>query len=109
MVVMQQAGAKIEEPMLPGVSDISLTLTDPKEVFGNEVSDFATDDQKLRLRKNRNQFTAAEDNLVLRGVVRPVDLICVLRSTRQIFLTNRAVNTVVTESLWGKAVALDCG
>jgi hypothetical protein len=107
MVVMQQAGAKIEEPMLPGASDVSASLTDPKELFGNEFSGCATGDQKLRLRKNRNQFTAAEDNLVLRGVVRPDDLWCISFQVDFFFLTSHAVNTVVTESLWREAVALD--
>lgn len=68
--LLEQAGAKIHEGLLPGKTDIGNALCDPKEVFGEHYTPPTSIPQQIQLRKNRNQFTAAEDNLILRGVVR---------------------------------------
>ena len=69
-MLLEQAGAKIDEKLLPGKRDVSQLVCEAREVFGNDFKPPATIPQQIQLRKNRNQFTAAEDNLILRGVVR---------------------------------------
>jgi hypothetical protein len=49
-------------------------LSYPEEVLGQPVKLPLSRDDQIVLRKNRNQFSAAEDNLILRGVVRSFNL-----------------------------------
>lgn len=68
--LLEQAGAKIDQDLLPGKHDIARVLCDPKEALGVNYKPPTSINEEIYLRKNRSQFTAAEDNLVLRGVVR---------------------------------------
>jgi hypothetical protein len=74
--VLLHAAADIDEDLLPGTRDVSDLLSDPKEVFGPSFEKPTSITQQIMLRKDRNQFTAAEDNLVLRGVVSHKLLFC---------------------------------
>lgn len=69
---MEHVGADYDKSLIPGELDLFEILTNPSEVFGVSVEGErkTTPQQQLQLRKNRGQFTAAEDNLLLRGVVR---------------------------------------
>lgn len=56
---------------LPGARDFTELLSQPKEVFGENFQGPPLSwEQALALKRDRNQFTAAEDSLVFRGVVR---------------------------------------
>jgi hypothetical protein len=55
---------------LPGAREYSTLLSQPKEVFGEIFQPPCRPDQIHTLKRDRNQFTAAEDSLVFRGVVR---------------------------------------
>jgi hypothetical protein len=55
---------------LPGAREYSELLSQPKEVFGESFQPPCRPDQIHTLKRDRNQFTAAEDSLVFRGVVR---------------------------------------
>ena len=67
-LLLKKAGADIHLDYLPSYKDLSECITFPKEVFGQHFALPCTPQQQLVLRKNRNQFTASEDNLVLRGI-----------------------------------------
>eukprot|EP00978_Attheya_sp_CCMP212_P007947 scaffold18479_cov47-Attheya_sp.AAC.1 len=67
-MVFRQAGANYDERFIPGKRDISEHLSYPEEVLGQPVKLPLSRDDQIVLRKNRNQFSAAEDNLILRGV-----------------------------------------
>jgi len=78
--LLDQAGSKIDEVLLPGKRDLSQVVADAREIFGSEFAPPMTIPQQIQLRKNRNQFTAAEDNLILRGVVSCCAIFLLLRS-----------------------------
>lgn len=75
--MLEQAGAKIDDSLLPGKRDLHEIVSDAREVFGQDFVPPTSIPQQIILRRNRNQFTAAEDNLVLRGVVRIALLVVV--------------------------------
>lgn len=68
-LLLDKAGAEVDESAIPGLVDVSTTLSDPTEFFGTNFNGECVAAQNVALRKDRMQFTAAEDNLVLRGVV----------------------------------------
>jgi hypothetical protein len=66
-LVLKDAGANIEEQLLPGTTDLSESYSQLEEHFPNIVGNFkppCTQEQESFLRKNRNLFTSGEDNLV---------------------------------------------
>ena len=73
--LLRHARADYDRTLVPGYRDLSYLLTYPTEVTGGENSNNETSvsitskEQQRLLRQNRSQFTAAEDNLLLRGVV----------------------------------------
>jgi hypothetical protein len=66
--VFSQCGAAIDRDLIPGSRDVSTNFVDTKEYFGSEFKAPCTTQEEMLLRRNRNLFTAGEDNLVLRGV-----------------------------------------
>mmetsp|Transcript_11674 Transcript_11674/g.17057 ORF Transcript_11674/g.17057 Transcript_11674/m.17057 type:complete len:1354 (+) Transcript_11674:448-4509(+) len=72
--LLRHARADYDRTLVPGYRDLSYLLTYPTEVTGGENSNNETSvsitskEQQRLLRQNRSQFTAAEDNLLLRGV-----------------------------------------
>jgi hypothetical protein len=66
--VFSQCGAEIDRDLIPGSRDVSTNFVDAKEYFGSEFKAPCTPQEEMLLRRNRNLFTAGEDNLVLRGV-----------------------------------------
>jgi hypothetical protein len=68
-MLLRHAGANYDELYIPGTHDMAELVSDAKEVFGPNFQPPTTIPQQIQLRKNRIHFTAAEDNLVLRGVV----------------------------------------
>ena len=76
-MLLRLAGADYDGDLIPGYRDLSQLLTYPGEVVGspaeavNKVKEIVamSPEQQLSLRRNRGQFTASEDNLLLRGVV----------------------------------------
>lgn len=75
--MLLHARADFDRDLIPGYVDLSNLLTFPAEVLGSpaeavvKVKEAITmsPEQQTSLRKNRGQFTASEDNLLLRGVV----------------------------------------
>ena len=61
----------MNEKLVPGKVDLSELFTHAPEAFAEpeKVHDTLTKAQRLELRRNKNQFTSGEDNLILRGVV----------------------------------------
>jgi len=93
-LLLRLAGAEIDVMCIPGRVDLGKHLTYPPEAFdfpGN-VKSYLTKAQQLELKKNRNQFTAGEDNLILRGVNLYGEKEWVLISDR--FLPDRVVNAI---------------
>ncbi|KAL3794957.1 hypothetical protein HJC23_004334 [Cyclotella cryptica] len=78
----------------PGSVDLGDLLTHAPEAFAEpeKVNRPLTKTQRLELRKNKNQFTAGEDNLILRGVNLYGEKEWVLVSDR--FLPDRPVNNI---------------
>jgi len=74
--LLKQAGADIDPKLIPGKRDLSTLLTFPKECLGSQFNVPLSDEKQLELRQNRDQFTASEDNLLLRGVVSLVRFFC---------------------------------
>lgn len=68
-VLLQHAKADYDKSLIPGYKELSQILTYPYEVMGDETGMPMSEDQQKSLRMNKLQFTAAEDNLLLRGVV----------------------------------------
>eukprot|EP00536_Pseudo-nitzschia_multiseries_P003517 jgi/Psemu1/284468/fgenesh1_pg.55_\ len=66
--VLKDAGAHVEEQLLPGVLDLSENFSQLQEHLGEDFRPPCSPEQERFLRKNRNLFTSGEDNLVLRGV-----------------------------------------
>jgi hypothetical protein len=91
--VLREAGAHIHESLLPGTTDIDHNFTSMEDSLN--VQSFVppcTPTQELSLRKNRNLFTSAEDNLVLRGVNLYGEKQWLLISDR--YLPDRSVNII---------------
>lgn len=61
----------MNECLVPGRVDYCDLFTHAPEAFArpDDVGEQLTKAQNYELRKNKNQFTAGEDNLILRGVV----------------------------------------
>ena len=83
----------MEESFLPGVQDFAELVSSPKEVFGLDFEPPCNDEfQRRKLLKDRNQFTAAEDSLVFRGVNLYGEKQWMLIADR--FLPDRSVNII---------------
>jgi len=75
-ILLQHARADYDKNIIPGYRDLSELLTYPGEIMGSPVEAIKrkregiilNTEEQLSLRKNRVQFTASEDNLLLRGV-----------------------------------------
>ena len=80
-LLLEHVGAAFDKTIIPGNLDLFEILTNPSEVFGTIIGEEmkTTPQQQMLLRKNRSQFTAAEDNLLLRGVVR-IEYTCFISS-----------------------------
>ena len=68
-MLLRHARADYDRNFIPGYRDLSHILTYPSEVMGDEAGMPMSQEQQRLLRHSRLQFTAAEDNLLLRGVV----------------------------------------
>ena len=68
-ILLRHAGADYDRNIVCGYKELSNVLTYPSEVMGRDVGMPMSEDQQKSLRSNRLQFTCAEDNLLLRGVV----------------------------------------
>ena len=89
---MNFSEASIDPNLLPGCRDVSENFVDAKEIFDNDFIAPCTATQESILRKNRNFFTAGEDNLVLRGVNLYGEKQWVLIADR--FLPERSINII---------------
>jgi len=75
-LLLRHARADYSRELVPGYRDLSHILTYPGEVVGSPAQavdkaqelEAMSSEQQTSLRKNRGQFTASEDNLLLRGV-----------------------------------------
>ena len=69
--MLKHAGAEVNETLVPGRVNLSDLFTHAPEAFTepDKVSAALTTAQQKELRKNKNQYTTGEDNLILRGVV----------------------------------------
>jgi hypothetical protein len=103
---LEQAGAKIDDSLLPGKRDLHEIVSDAREVFGQDFVPPTSIPQQIILRRNRNQFTAAEDNLVLRGVVRIVLLVVdglLIPGVIAIYITHTFLYTIAScQNLYGE-------
>ena len=70
--MLTAAAADFDESWLPDAPqrEYSDLLSQPKEFFGQDFTPPCSLEQISLLKRDRNQFTAAEDSLVFRGVVR---------------------------------------
>lgn len=70
-LLLRHAGVEVNESLVPGRVDYSDLFTHAPEAVSkpDEVGETLTKAQRYELRKNKLQFTAGEDNLILRGVV----------------------------------------
>lgn len=68
-MLLHHARADYDRSLIPGYRDLAQVLTYPSEIMGNEVGMPMSQEQQKFLRQNKLQFTTAEDNLLLRGVV----------------------------------------
>lgn len=77
-LLLRHAGAEIDAALVPGLVDLSELVTHAPEAFVDreKVNPPLTKAQRLELRRNKTQFTAGEDNLILRGVVSLMVLFC---------------------------------
>ncbi|CAJ1941451.1 unnamed protein product [Cylindrotheca closterium] len=91
-MVLRQAGANIEEMLVPGERKITDNFCDCGEFFGELFKEPCKDEQDLFLRRNRNLFTSGEDNLVLRGVNLYGEKQWILIADR--YLPDRSVNII---------------
>ncbi len=89
---MNFSEASIDPNLIPGCRDLSENFVDAKEIFDHDFTASCTPAQESILRKNRNFFTAGEDNLVLRGVNLYGEKQWVLIADR--FLPERSVNII---------------
>lgn len=89
---MNFSESSIDPNLIPGCRDLSDNFVDAKEIFDHDFTAPCTPAQESILRKNRNFFTAGEDNLVLRGVNLYGEKQWVLIADR--FLPERSVNII---------------
>jgi len=66
-MLLRHARADYETRIIPGRRDLTEVVTYPMEVTHGKPT--LTVEHEIQLRRNRYQFTAVEDNLLLRGVV----------------------------------------
>lgn len=66
--VLDRTKAKYDRSIVPGARDLSHNFSEPREYCGEEFTEPCNSQQELLFRRNRNLFTAGEDNLVMRGV-----------------------------------------
>lgn len=90
--LLKHSGALIDKELVPGCRDISANFVDAKEIFGEKFAPPCSPVQESFLKKNRNLFTAGEDNLVLRGVNLYGEKQWILIADR--FLPERSVNII---------------
>ena len=74
-MLLQHARAEYDQALLPGRQDILSLFTYPLEIC-SKIEDKPSRNEEYMIRKSRHMFTSAEDNLLLRGVVR---WICLFR------------------------------
>ena len=91
-LLLRQAGANYAKEMIPGWVDPSQHLSYPQELLGEDFEFPMSKPLQILLRKNRNHFTSAEDNLILRGVNLYGEKEWLLISDR--FLPDRSVSTI---------------
>jgi hypothetical protein len=91
-LVLDEAGAEYDTNAVPSARDVSLNFVDAKEYFGPSFQPPSTPQQEMVLRRNRNLFTAGEDNLVLRGVNLYGEKQWILIADR--FLPDRSINII---------------
>jgi hypothetical protein len=68
-MLLHHARADYDRNLIPGYKDLSNILPYPSEMMDNDSGMPMSREQQKLLRQNKLQFTAAEDNLLLRGVV----------------------------------------
>ena len=91
-MLLQQAGAHYNKKMIPGRTDPSELLSYPQELLGPKFKTPMSKPLQVLVRKNRSQFTSAEDNLVLRGVNLYGEKEWLMLSDR--FLPDRSVSAI---------------
>lgn len=89
--MLKEVGAEINEDVLPG-RDVSTAFCDVREFLGPDFEAPCSLQEQVVLRKNRNLFSSAEDNLVLRGVNLYGEKQWSLISDR--YLPDRSVNVI---------------
>jgi len=89
---LKDAGANVEEQLLPGVTDLSESFSQLEEHLGDDYQSPCSMEQEQFLRKNRNLFTSGEDNLVLRGVNLYGEKQWILIADR--YLPDRSINII---------------
>jgi len=67
-ILLRRAGANYDKKVIPGRPDLTDHVTYPQELLGPKFTPPADNYQQAQMRRNRNQFTSGEDNLILRGV-----------------------------------------
>jgi hypothetical protein len=90
--LLKQAGAHVDESLLPGVNDLSDNFSRVQEYLDDSFQPPCNEQQLQFLRKNRNLFTSGEDNLVLRGVNLYGEKQWILIADR--YLPDRSVNII---------------
>jgi hypothetical protein len=83
-MLLHHARAEYDRNLIPGYRDLTHVLTYPCEIMGNDIGVPMSKEQQKLLRQNKLQFTAAEDNLLLRGVVSD-DKTCVYDESRTLY------------------------
>jgi len=72
-MLLRRARADYDKNLVPGYKDLAQLLTYPSEIMGEEEGMPMSEIQQRTLRCHRQYMTAAEDNLVLRGVVSRIE------------------------------------
>lgn len=66
--ILEEAGAVVANEWLPDGQDLAENFVDIQSILGPNFQMPCTLEQRQLLKRNRNLFTAGEDNLLLRGV-----------------------------------------
>ena len=90
--ILEAAEASSDADILPGTRDLSVNFSFPREYLGEFFKKPCDEEQSIFLLKNKNFFTAGEDNLVLRGVNLYGEKQWALIVDR--FLSDRSINVV---------------
>ena len=90
--VLNATQLTFDQSLVPGSRDVSQNFCDAREFFGPEFKPPSDEKQQSACRRNRNLFTAGEDNLVLRGVNLYGEKQWVLIADR--FLPERSTNII---------------